>query len=171
MKEGQKRVESAKRQRGQIPRESMLSSGAASTRERERAGRRREEGELISSTHARWAALAVPRDSAGIPHNIPSPNSPRVFPTSQTTSSSASSSSSLGALFTSASSSSWILPSRFYRLQDFLPSHGKSFPPSTHPLTHPPRYFHDFSPLPGATLPHIRPFLPVLSVKFSGHRY
>lgn len=134
-------MESAKRQRGQIPRESVLSSGAASTRERERAGRRREEGELISSTHAHWAALAVPRDSTGIPHNIPSPNSPRVFPTSQTSSSS-SSSSSLGALFTSASSSSWILRRGSTSYRTFYLPTGKA---SLHP---PPRYFHDFSPLP-----------------------
>lgn len=71
---------STKRQRGQIPRESALSSDAASTRERERG---REDsragvrsggvgGELISSTHAHGAALRVPRDSPGIPHNIPS---------------------------------------------------------------------------------------------------
>lgn len=69
----------AKKQRGQVPRDSVLSSGAASTRERER-GRGRQErggerwaaGELISSTHAHGAALRVPRDSPGIPHNIPS---------------------------------------------------------------------------------------------------
>lgn len=68
----------AKRQRGQVPRDFVLSSGAASTRERERGRgrqRRAEEkgrGELISSTHAHGAALRVPRDSPGIPHNIPS---------------------------------------------------------------------------------------------------
>lgn len=69
----------AKRQRGQVPRDSVLSSGAASTRERERGrgnrGMRRGQkggGELISSTHAHGAALRVPRDSPGIPHNIPS---------------------------------------------------------------------------------------------------
>lgn len=97
---GRRRVESAKRQRGQIPRDSVLSSGAASTPgtrkrgERVAEGWRRgggvegvsgrrvegEEGELISSTHAHWAALPVSRDSPGIPHNIPSPNSPRVLP-------------------------------------------------------------------------------------------
>jgi len=70
----------AKRQRGQVPRDSVLSSGAASTRERERGRGRQDErkrggqrGELISSTHAHGAALRVPRDSPGIPHNIPSP--------------------------------------------------------------------------------------------------
>lgn len=91
-----RRVKSAKRQQGQIPRDSVLSSGAASTpgmRKRNEKGgaggtegsgegRKRREGkeeELISSTHAHWAALPIPRDSPGIPHNIPSPNSPRVF--------------------------------------------------------------------------------------------
>lgn len=71
---------SAKRQRGQVPRESVLSSGAASTREHERGREDSSEGvrrggvggELISSTHAHGAALRVPRDSPGIPHNIPS---------------------------------------------------------------------------------------------------
>ena len=73
-------MESAKRQRGQIPRDSVLSSGAASTPgtvARGWRGRgRRVEGELISSTHAHWAALPFPRDSPGIPHNIPSPPTP-----------------------------------------------------------------------------------------------
>lgn len=35
-----------------------------------------EEGELISSTHAHWAAPLVSRDSPGIPHNIPSRPTP-----------------------------------------------------------------------------------------------
>lgn len=49
-------------------------------------GREEDEGELISSTHAHRAALRIPRDSPGIPHNIPfSPLTPaaplkRVLP-------------------------------------------------------------------------------------------
>lgn len=87
-------------------------------RKRERTvAESREEGrgELISSTHAHGAALRVPRDSPGIPHNIPSfpliprrthrvcPPDPPLPPI---------------ALFTSSAASAW---SQLYRpaLQDF----------------------------------------------------
>lgn len=50
------------------------------TRKREDdEGKRGRAGELISSTHAHRAALRVPRDSPGIPHNIPSPDPPRTL--------------------------------------------------------------------------------------------
>lgn len=87
-----RRMESAKRQRGQIPRDSVLSSGAASTPGTRKSGEgvnggckgmvgsgwwmEGEEGELISSTHAHWVAPLVSRDSPVIPHNIPSRPAP-----------------------------------------------------------------------------------------------
>lgn len=88
------------------------------TRKRERAAAEsREEGrgELISSTHAHGAALRVPRDSPGIPHNIPS--SP-LIPRRTHGACSPESPVPPAALFTSSAAAAW---SQLYRpaLQDF----------------------------------------------------